>query len=210
MSVRDAYTNWSTTYDSDTNPTRDLDQEVTRAILGQVRVARVIEIGCGTGKNTAFLAEIGASVQALDFSEGMLAQARAKVQAPNVTFTVADLTRPWPCADQSADLIVGNLVLEHIEDLGGVFAEARRCLGPGGQLFLCELHPAKQYQGLQAHFTRAEGQVQIPAFVHHLSDYLAAAEANGFILQQLREWWHTPDRARAPLLVSFLFSVAAT
>ena len=144
MRVRDAYTNWSTTYDTDRNLTRDLDQDVTQAILGHLRVARVIELGCGTGKNTALLAVIGAQVQALDFSGGMLERARAKIQAPNVTFTVADLTRPWPCADQSADLVVGNLVIEHIADLSFIFAEARRCLAPGGQCFLCELHPAKQ------------------------------------------------------------------
>lgn len=205
MSVRDAYTSWSTTYDTDTNPTRDLDQQATRVTLGQLRVDRVLELGCGTGKNTALLAGVGAQVQALDFSAGMLERARVKIQAPNVTFTVADLTRAWPCADQSADLVVGNLVLEHIADLGFIFAEARRCLAPGGQLFLCELHPARQYQGLQAHFTRDEGQVVIPAFVHHISDYLGAAEANGLALRQLREWWHTPDRTKAPLLVSFLF-----
>lgn len=205
MSVRDAYTSWSTTYDTDTNPTRDLDQEATRVTLGQLRADRVLELGCGTGKNTTLLAEIGAKVQALDFSAGMLERARAKIQAPNVTFTVADLTQAWPCADQSTDLVVGNLVLEHIADLGFIFAEARRCLAPGGQLFLCELHPARQYQGLQAHFTRDEGQVVIPAFVHHISDYLGAAESNGLTLRQLREWWHTPDRTKAPLLVSFLF-----
>lgn len=207
MSVRDAYTSWSTTYDTDVNPTRDLDHDATRATLGGLRVADAIEIGCGTGKNTALLAEIAAQVRALDFSEGMLAQAQAKVQAPNVAFTHADLTRPWPCADQSANLVVGNLVLEHIEDLGWVFAEARRCLRPGGRLFLCELHPARQYQGLQAHFSSDGGEVVIPAFVHHISDYLAAAEASGLTLRELREWWHTPDRLRAPLLVSFLFGV---
>lgn len=205
MSVPDAYTNWSTTYDTDTNPTRDLDHEATRATLGHLRVDRVLELGCGTGKNTMLLAEIGAHVQALDFSEGMLERAKAKVAAPNVTFTVADLTQPWPCADHSVDLVVANLVLEHIADLGFIFAEARRCLLPGGQLFLCELHPARQYQRLQAHFTRDEGQVVIPAFVHHLTDYLDAGETNGFALRQLREWWHTPDRTRTPLLVSFLF-----
>jgi ubiquinone/menaquinone biosynthesis C-methylase UbiE len=205
MNVRDAYTSWATTYDTDTNPTRDLDQEATRATLGQLRVARVLELGCGTGKNTALLAGVGAHVQALDFSEGMLERAQARVQASNVTFTVADLTRPWPCADHWAELIVGNLVLEHIADLGFIFAEAHRCIALGGQFFLCELHPARQYQGLQAHFTRDEGEVVIPAFVHHISDYLGAAEANGFALRQLREWWPTPDRTRTPLLVSLLF-----
>lgn len=205
MGVRDSYTNWSTTYDTDTNPTRDLDQEATRTILGNLRPANILELGCGTGKNTAFLAQIGEHVQALDFSEGMLERARAKISAPNVNFTVADLTQPWPCADRSVDLVVANLVLEHIADLGFIFGEARRCLVAGGRLFISELHPSRQYQGLQANFSRPEGQVVIPAFLHHISDYLDAGAAHGLALQSLREWWHTPDRNRSPLVISFLF-----
>jgi len=205
MNVRDSYTNWSATYDTDPNPTRDLDQTATFESIGHIRCANILELGCGTGKNTALLAQIGGHIQALDFSEGMLAQARAKISAANVTFTVADLTTRWPCDDQSFNLIVGNLVLEHIADLDTIFAEAQRCLMPGGQIFLCELHPARQYQGLQAHFTRDDGQVIIPAFIHHISAYLGSAASHGFALQQLREWWHTSDRNRPPLLASFLW-----
>ena len=128
MNVRDAYNSWSSTYDTDRNLTRDLDRQVTRETLSGLHPAYILELGCGTGKNTAFLAQIGAQVQALDFSAGMLQQARAKVPNANVVFNVADLTRSWPCADQAADLIVCNLVLEHIADLTHIFAEAKRCL----------------------------------------------------------------------------------
>lgn len=206
MNVQDAYTAWSATYDSVANPTRDLDAEATRATLAGLRVGRTLELGCGTGKNTALLAGISAEVRALDFSEGMLARAREKVRAPNVTFAVADLTQAWPCPDGWAELIAGNLVLEHIEGLGHIFAQARRCLAPGGRLFLCELHPARQYRGLQANFATEAGQVHIPAFVHHIGDYLEGAEASGLRLERLREWWHTPERDGPPLVVSFLFA----
>ena len=109
MNTRTAYDSWSETYDRDRNLTRDLDYAVTQAALANLRFSSVLEIGCGTGKNTALLASIGAKVHALDFSDGMLAQAKNKVSSDNVTFTVADLTRPWPCAARSADLIVCNL-----------------------------------------------------------------------------------------------------
>ena len=152
MNTRMAYDSWSETYDRDRNLTRDLDYAVTQAALANLRFSSVLEIGCGTGKNTALLASIGAKVQALDFSDGMLAQAKNKVSSDNVTFTVADLTRPWPCAARSADLIVCNLVLEHIGDVSFVFAEAARVLVADGYFFVCELHPFRQYQGAQARF----------------------------------------------------------
>lgn len=204
--VQAAYTQWAATYDTDRNLTRDLDQAITRAVLGGRRYGAILEIGCGTGKNTGLLAQVGERVQALDFSAGMLAQAGAKGFGPTVTFAVADLTQPWPCADASVDLVVCNLVLEHIADLAFVFAEAARVLLPAGQFFACELHPFKQYMGSKATFKRGEERIQPPAFVHHLTDFIDAAARAGFTLTSLREWWHDEDRQTPPRLVSFLFT----
>lgn len=205
MSIQDAYTNWSLTYDEDRNRTRDLDQQVTYSTLSGQQFGRIVEIGCGTGKNTAFLAGIGDRVTALDFSAGMLARAREKVQAANVTFVETDLTQVWPVEDRSADLVVCNLVLEHIENLHFVFAQAARVLLPGGRFFVCELHPFRQYQGTQATFQRDDGAVLIDAYVHHISDFLAAAEASGLSLVSFKEWWHDEDEGKPPRLASFVF-----
>ncbi len=209
MNIREAYTQWSATYDNDHNLTRDLDQVVTRNMLGHARYTSVLELGCGTGKNTALLAQLAAHVHALDFSEGMISQAQAKLSGANVTFSVADLTEPWPCADHSVELIVCNLVLEHIADLSFIFAEAGRTLIAGGRFFVCELHPFKQYQGSRASFEQGPERIAIPAFVHHISDYLKAAEAAGFMLSRLDEWWHLEDRDAPPRLVSFMFDTHA-
>lgn len=186
--VRAAYTQWAATYDTDRNLTRDLDRLVTRTVLAGRRYRAILEIGCGTGKNTALLARIGDQVQALDFSAGMLAEAKAKGFGLAVTFVVADLTRPWPRADRSADLVACNLVLEHIADLGFVFAEAARTLAPAGHLLICEIHPFRQYLGGKAAFQREQDRVEIPAFVHHFSDFLEAAARAGFTLLSCREW----------------------
>ncbi len=211
MSIRKAYTAWATTYDLDRNLTRDLDERVTRESLAQYRCASILELGCGTGKNTRLLTQLADRVVALDFSEGMIAQAKAKLRGvPTPTlFAVTDLTRPWPCADQRIDWVVGNLVLEHIADLGFIFAQAHRVLAPDGHFFLSELHPFKQYQGKKATFQSEEGQVDIPAFVHHISDFLNAAEYAGFTLKRLGEWWHEDDQQKPPRLITFLFQKAA-
>ena len=209
MSVRAAYDNWAATYDTDRNLTRDLDQVVTRRILADRHAATILELGCGTGKNTVFLAQIAGRVVALDFTEGMIAQARIKLTeqgARNVQFSIADLTQPLPCAGDQVDLAVCNLVLEHIADLAPVFAEAYRVLADGGRFFVCELHPFKQYIGGKANFQRGDQQIEIPAFVHHISAFLRSAESAGFTLKRLDEWWHDDDPPTGtPRLVSFLF-----
>lgn len=205
MSVQQAYSTWAITYDTDPNLTRDLDGVVTRETLVALPANAILEIGCGTGKNTGFLAQLGRHLHALDFTENMIRQAQAKHIAANVTFTIADLTQPWPRARQSADLIVCNLVLEHIAGLPFIFNEAARCLVSGGRFFVCELHPFRQYQGTKANFQRGDGRTEIEAFVHHISDYVSAAEAAGLSLRSLKEWWHEADTDKPPRLVSFVF-----
>ena len=205
MNVQKAYDDWSATYDSDENRTRDLDQVATEKTLANLRYKSILEIGCGTGKNTRFLSQIGESVHAIDFSEGMISLARKKLKSSNVTFSLADITHPWHCPNSSADLVVCNLVLEHIENLAFIFSEAFRALTPDGHFFISELHPFRQYQGTQANFQTTHGTVEIQAFVHHISDFLNAAKSSEFRLKEFKEWWHQTDQNRLPRLVSFMF-----
>ncbi len=205
MGIQNAYNEWSQTYDADENLTRDLDQSGMRTTLAGQHFRSILEIGCGTGKNTTFLAEIGARVHALDFSEGMIQKARKKVKAGNVRFSMADLTQRWPSEDGVYDLIVCNLVLEHIEDLSFIFSEAFRVLEPGGKFLVNELHPFKQYEGKKARFQREEEITEIPAFVHHTSEFVSSASKNNLKLVKLNEWWHEKDEGKPPRVISFLF-----
>ena len=202
MSIQAAYDDWAATYDLDRNLTRDLDQVVTRRTLAHRRCQSILEIGCGTGKNTPLLADIGEKVLALDFSQAMINRAKEKLPLDHVTFAVADLTCSWPCDDQSVDLVVCNLVLEHIGDLSFIFAET---LMVGGDFFICELHPFRQYQGIKANFKRDQGTIEIPAFVHHVSEFIRAAQSNKLTIESFNEWWHEDDHDKLPRLVSFLF-----
>jgi len=205
MSIQKAYNQWSETYDTDRNLTRDLDQQVMQETLASRHFNSILEIGCGTGKNTAFLAQIAGSVHALDFSQGMIEKAREKVKAENVRFSVADLTQRWPSEEGAYDLLVCNLVLEHIEDLSFIFSEGARVLAGGGNFMINELHPFRQYEGKKAVFQGDEGVTEIPAFVHHISDFLNAASRSGFTLLKLDERWHAEDLNKPPRIISLLF-----
>lgn len=201
MRVRQAYNQWSANYNHDRNLTRDLDAQVTRTLLNTEHYPAILELGCGTGKNTTFLSEIGETIVGFDFSEGMLGQARGKSYTTPVAFGMADLTHPLPCRSEWADLVTCNLVLEHLPDLGPIFSEVRRVLAPKGRFLISELHPFKQYQGKKAVFDA----VEIPAYQHHVSDFWQAAHQAGLSLIRLDEWWHDEDADKPPRLISFLF-----
>jgi len=188
-----AYNEWAETYDTDQNRTRDLAGQVLRQIELPFAGRKVIEVGCGTGRNTEWLAQPAAGVHnivALDFSEAMLARARERVRDRRVRFVKHDVRHPWPLADVSADLVIAMLVLEHVEMLEPFFAEAARVLNAGGDLFVCELHPMRQLLGGQAQFTSTHtGECQlVPAFIHNVSNYVNAGLSSGFEVVKMGEW----------------------
>jgi ubiquinone/menaquinone biosynthesis C-methylase UbiE len=205
--VADAYDRWSRQYDDDQNATRDLDALVLRQVPLQLAGARVLEVGCGTGKNSAWLISQARELIALDFSPGMLDVARRRVRSSAARFVEHDVTRRWPVEAESVDIVVGNLVLEHVRDLAPVFGEAARVLRTGGQLFLCELHPYRQLRGGQAHFIDAhtDETVHVAAYRHTVSEYVTEALAAGFALRALGEWLEADaDQSAPPRLLSLL------
>ncbi|WP_224366791.1 class I SAM-dependent DNA methyltransferase [Hyalangium versicolor] len=203
--VSTAYDVWADVYDSQTNATRDLDAIVLHAQDPALFQGDVLEIGCGTGKNTEWLAPRARSVLALDGSENMLKRARQRPGVQHVRFLQHDLRETWPAPDASFDTVTCNLVLEHIEGLSFVFSEAKRVLRPGGSFFVCELHPLRQLQGKQAHFMNPQtGTLQmVRAHLHDISDYLNAALSAGLVLAQAQDCRDASDpRTGVPRLLA--------
>lgn len=91
---------------------------------------RVLELGCGTGKSLlrpgqdAPLTTVG-----LDFSEGMLRQARQT--HPGTPFVRAGAQQP-PFASASFDLVYSHLAFHHFPDKPHVAEEAFRLVRSGG------------------------------------------------------------------------------
>jgi ubiquinone/menaquinone biosynthesis C-methylase UbiE len=194
LGVEDAYRRLAAQYDEVVNRTRDLDALVLREHGPSVAGKVLLELGCGTGKNTIWLADGSLEVIAIDLSEAMLGRARARVTAPHVRFLNHDLRIRWPLADESVDLIVGNLVLEHVQDLTFVFGEMKRVLRRGGEVFNAEFHPFRQLLGRGVEISGVhDGAVE--AYRHDVSEYVNAGLDQSFSLLRIGEWRDERDLA---------------
>ena len=205
MNIREAYNSWSDSYDTVENKTRDLEATALQQFLTNRLYSRILEIGCGTGKNTERLSQHGELITAVDFSEGMSEKAKQKVASKNVTFIQADVNLPWHFATGPFDLITCSLILEHIEDLHKFFHQAAAALNPNGMFYVCELHPFKQYNGSKARFESESGVYELDCFTHHASDYFNAAVENGLVCESLQEWFDNGEKDGLPRLLSLVF-----
>jgi ubiquinone/menaquinone biosynthesis C-methylase UbiE len=188
--IRSGYDRWASIYDREANPLVALEEPVVREALGDVAGLAVLDLGCGTGRHSLWLARAGAAVTATDFSAGMLDEARRKPGAETVRFLVHDLHEPLPFVGGSFDRVVSGLVLEHLRELGAFFAEAHRVLRPGGRAVVSAMHPAMFLKGVQARFTDPSTgeKVQPGSVAHSLGDFVMAAVRAGFALEAVGEY----------------------
>lgn len=205
MEVREAYNRWAEIYDTNENKTRDLEAVALKTVLSGQEFENVLEMGCGTGKNTGWLVSVAHHVTAVDFSEEMIARAKEKIISEKVIFRQADILQSWNFADRQYDLVTFSLVLEHVDDLDEIFRKVSQVTKPGGLVYVGELHPFKQYLGTKARFETENGAEILPCFTHHISDFVHAAKSAGFKIYDFSEFFDDDDRNGLPRILAILF-----
>jgi 2-polyprenyl-3-methyl-5-hydroxy-6-metoxy-1,4-benzoquinol methylase len=109
------------------------------AFFGDVRGKRVIELGCGPGAASLYLAGLGAEVTAVDVSQRAIDDlsehcARHGIQNVNAVCTTAsNVASLGP-----VDFVYGSMILHHIEPFAGFVPVLRALMKPGGKGFFYE------------------------------------------------------------------------
>ena len=178
IAAQQGYDLWATSYDQTPNPVVTLDARYTIGHLAPVEGERILDAGCGTGRNIGPLLNAGATVFGADYSEGMIAVAREKHPEVDLVQTSLDAL-PDHLID--FDAILCTLVGEHLVDLNAVFASFARALVPGGRLVFSVYHPWMAAAGIQANFTVADTEYRLGAETHTVEDYVKGISSNGFL-----------------------------
>ncbi|KAJ4984560.1 hypothetical protein SVAN01_09961 [Stagonosporopsis vannaccii] len=218
IGTQEAYDQWASIYDTDGNMLQSIDDFELNTLLPPLLhdVASsasanisVLDLGCGTGRNTARLlrhawpASKNIAVTGLDFSAGMLALAQTKLspltssaENKNISLRLQHCDPfPLPPSPPFAPsllallpqhLLISTLVLEHIP-LPVFFGTLTALLAPGGLAVVTNMHP---HMGScsQAGFVNAEGvKVRGESFVHELAQTVQAAREAGLEVVSVRE-----------------------
>ena len=141
----------------------------------------VIDLGSGGGFD-CFLAaqQVGPAghVIGVDMTHEMLNKARdnaAKIRAANVEFRLGELEH-LPVADNTADVVISNCVINLVPDKQQVFREAFRALKPGGRVAISDVvNTAPLPSDLRADAALVCGCVVGAAAVDRIEAWLAEA-----------------------------------
>ena len=146
----------------------DTVESVILDTVGTNRLGRVLDVGTGTGRMLALLADRSDRAVGLDASHSMLSVARANLEragAANWELRQGDVNSP-PLDASSFDLVVIHQVLHYLDDPARAITESARLVAPGGRLLVVDFAP-------------------------HRHDFLRAAAHRrlGFTHEQLADWF---------------------
>jgi SAM-dependent methyltransferase len=192
LPVAEGYAAWAGSY-GDLDDRLDIDLFAASPLLAaRVPGARVVDLGCGTGRIGSWLKERGAGeVVGLDRTDAMRAFASARGVYVE---TVAGDVIATGLDQASFDGAVTSLVLCHVADLAAFFAEAARIVRPGGFLAVVDFHPFFMMSGVPTHFDdpATSTPLAIANHVHALRDFFAMAVHAGFAVREMEERFVDP------------------
>ncbi len=153
--------------------------------MGDVADKKILDAGCGYGKDAARFISLGADVYGIDASEEMIAiagqrypQLAGRLKHGNFVDT--------GYSDEHFDLIFSRCALQHAFDIEAALCEWHRILKPGGRIVFAAGHPLMQLQFTMNNRYHEQEVVEIPLFggkasvrepTHTMQDYL-----NPFVL----------------------------
>jgi SAM-dependent methyltransferase len=165
--------------------------EVVAFVANNPTRGRALDLGCGTGTNTIFLAQRGFTVIGVDFSAKAIAIARAKARRANlaIDFHVADVSRLDSLSDPFDFVLdIGCLHGVDLARRAQAIAHIARLTRPGGAFMLYAFSPRSAHES--AHLLQIRNVGIAP-------DDVIAMCASHFALTRIEHGMNFGERASA-------------
>lgn len=149
-------------------------------------VGKVLETGCGMGRNSNYLAGLGFEVTGVDISDVAITEARKRAAVANlsVQYRELDVSTAWPFVDQSIDYVLdlGTSHLLTMKELQVYREELLRVLKLDGKFLLYTLDRSKdqESQKLLKEAPGPEANTYIIPEMGHLERALTLEEITNF------------------------------
>jgi ubiquinone/menaquinone biosynthesis C-methylase UbiE len=104
--------------------------------------ARLLDLGCGYGRDLKYFSELGMKVHGVDISPEMIQISKRKVPSAKLDACNFDAL---PYEDEFFDLVFSRYAIQHTSNTEEVFRETHRVLKPEGGLIFLVVHPLRQY-----------------------------------------------------------------
>ena len=145
---------------------------------------RVLDVACGTGTSTVAIQAKGATAVGLDFSEGMIREARRR--HPGIEFVEGD-AQALPFADGEFDAVTVSFGLRNVQEPHTALAEMHRVLRPGGRVVITE------FSTPPVAIVRAAYSGYLRRVLPRLADLASSnPEAYRYLGESIEQW---PDQA---------------
>jgi len=199
------------------NPNDAIEKPIILELIGNVKYADVLDLGCGAGEFGNLLLDLGCqSYTGIEASSKMVAQAQHNLVSHNAKVILADIEN-FAYPPKTYHLIVSRLTLHYIENLHDLFIKLHPALKQGGRLVFSVEHPVmtSHNESLEKSGKRSNwivdnyfktGQRQarwmgkdVIKYHRTVEDFFALLQATGFSILSLRESKPRLENFRDPL-----------
>jgi 2-polyprenyl-3-methyl-5-hydroxy-6-metoxy-1,4-benzoquinol methylase len=114
-----------------------------KKMLGNIEGKKVLDIGCGRGNLSFYLAQKGAKVIGIDLSKNFINYCKDQLKDSNLNLDFIVMNAQIPdFEDKTFDVIVGSRIIHHLPDIESFFRECKRLLKKDG--FVTFMEPLKK------------------------------------------------------------------
>ncbi len=187
------------------------EKKVYLKLIGNLKNKKIIDLGCGSGTFSVFLANKGATVFGIDFSIQQIKLAKKNLRKRKrvrnrLFFITKDIEYLKGFKDQSFDIAISVHTIHYVNNLNKSLKEIYRILKPGGKLIFSISHPFNHVIGVnnkhltvtKSYFSKKaykwnwgypEDKLKVAAYIlpRKISDYFKALRSAGFVVTHIIE-----------------------